>query len=68
MSIVYKKNVKQIPNLATLLPRHPSRSVARNGFVDYFFYKQMAFLFHKNYCFFFKTSGYSGECDGLCVQ
>ena len=41
---------------ATLLPRHLSRSVARNGFVDHFFiYKQMAFLFHNNYCFHFQN-------------
>ena len=23
------------------------------------------YLFHNNYCFFFKTSGYNVECDGL---
>ena len=33
----------------------PPRSVARNGFVDNFLYKQMAFLFHNNYCFYFQN-------------
>ena len=39
MPFVYtiKKMVNKIPNLGTLLPRHPSCSVARTGFVDHFF-------------------------------
>ena len=68
MSFIYNKKEKvkskskQIPNLATLRPAEMDLWII-------FLYKQMAFFFHNNYCFFFnfKPSGYNGKCDGLWV-
>ena len=47
MPFFYNENGKQNPNLATLLPRRLSRSVARNGFVDHCFIKKFN-LFYNN--------------------
>ena len=54
--------VNKIPNLVT-------RSVARNGFVDHFFFiNEWHFCFTTIIVLNFKTFGYNGEFDGLWVH
>ena len=58
---LFIKNGSQIHNLATLQPGHPSKCEARN------FYWTNGIFFKQLLLFFFKTSGYTGQFDGLWV-